>query len=152
MNRLSIAERAKILGCLVEGNSIRATCRLTGAAKGTVLKLLADVGAACARFHNDVMLNLPCQRSDGSPWRSQCVGTADGRTVAEVCIPKGGGWEHPEALANARLIASAPELLEALEELRAQLREHVKFDVKRHYSLMVADAAAGTAIAKARGE
>ena len=92
------------------------------------------------------------QRSDGSPWRSQCVGTADGRTVAEVCIPKGGGWKHPEALANARLIASAPELLEALEELRAQLREHVKFDVKRHYSLMVADAAAGTAIAKARGE
>lgn len=44
MNRLSIQERAKILGCLVEGNSIRAACRMTGAAKGTVIKLLADVG------------------------------------------------------------------------------------------------------------
>jgi len=35
MNRLSTQERARILACLVEGNSIRATCRMTGAAKGT---------------------------------------------------------------------------------------------------------------------
>lgn len=42
VNRLGVEERAKILGCLVEGNSIRATCRMTGAAKGTVIKLLAD--------------------------------------------------------------------------------------------------------------
>lgn len=52
MNRLTTEARAKILGCLVEGNSIRATCRMTGAAKGTVIKLLEDVGAACKRFHD----------------------------------------------------------------------------------------------------
>jgi IS1 family transposase len=62
MNRLSTQERAKILGCLVEGNSIRATCRMTGAAKGTVIKLLADTGAACKAYHNAVMRNLPCKR------------------------------------------------------------------------------------------
>jgi hypothetical protein len=39
----------------------------------------------------------------------------------------------------------------ALEELRAQLRAHFKLDVRKHYSLMVADAAAGTALAKAKG-
>src|SRR5947199_216317 len=50
MNRLSKEQRAKILGCLVEGNSIRATCRMTGAAKGTVIKLLADAGAACKAY------------------------------------------------------------------------------------------------------
>lgn len=48
--------------------------------------------------------------------------------------------------ANARLIASAPELLAALMALQKQLHEHVKLDVKKHYSLLVADAAASTAI------
>jgi IS1 family transposase len=62
MNRLSVAERAKILGCLVEGNSIRATCRLTGAAKGTVLKLLIDVGVACAEYQDKALRNLPCKK------------------------------------------------------------------------------------------
>ncbi len=43
LNKLSPAKRTQIIAALVEGNSIRATCRMTGAAKGTVLKLLADV-------------------------------------------------------------------------------------------------------------
>jgi IS1 family transposase len=62
MNRLSIQERAKVLACLVEGNSIRATCRMTDTAKGTVLKLLADVGFACAVYQDEVLRNLPCKR------------------------------------------------------------------------------------------
>ena len=44
MNRLSLERRAQVVSALVEGNSVRATCRMTGTAKGTVLKLLADVG------------------------------------------------------------------------------------------------------------
>ena len=47
-----------------------------------------------------------------------------------------------------KLVSSA--MLTALEDMREQLREHIKLDVKRHYHLMVADAAAGTAIARAR--
>lgn len=48
------------------------------------------------------------------------------------------------------ILALALLVLAALKNLRRQLREHVKLDVKKHYSLMVADAAAGTAIAKAK--
>ena len=62
MNRLSIQERAQILGCLVEGNSIRATCRMTGRDKGAVLKLLADVGAACKRFHDQRVMMIETKR------------------------------------------------------------------------------------------
>lgn len=62
MNRLPLEKRAQILACLVEGNSVRASCRLTGAAKGTVLKLLSDVGLACALYQDDALRNLPCKR------------------------------------------------------------------------------------------
>jgi hypothetical protein len=44
MNQLSPERRAQVVRALVEGNNIRATCSMTGAAKGTVLKLLADLG------------------------------------------------------------------------------------------------------------
>ena len=44
MNQLSLERRAAIVRCLVDGNSIRATCRITGAAKNTVIKLLVDLG------------------------------------------------------------------------------------------------------------
>ena len=47
MNRLSKERRAQVVAALVEGNSIRSTVRMTGAAKGTVLERLADLGAAC---------------------------------------------------------------------------------------------------------
>lgn len=50
MNRLDTARRAAIVATLVEGNSIRATVRMTGAAKNTVVKLRVDLGAACDRL------------------------------------------------------------------------------------------------------
>lgn len=61
MNKLNTEQRAKIIALLVEGNSINSTCRITGAAKNTVLKLLADTGAACAVFQDEAMRNLPCR-------------------------------------------------------------------------------------------
>lgn len=46
MNKLSTERRAQVLGCLVEGMSLRATVRGTGVAKNSVIKLLADLGRA----------------------------------------------------------------------------------------------------------
>lgn len=62
MNRLPPATQAQIVSALVEGNSIRATCRMTGAAKGTVLRLLRDVGIACAEYQDRTLRNLTCKR------------------------------------------------------------------------------------------
>ena len=50
MNRLSQSERDAVVRCLVEGNSIRSTVRMTGIAKNTISKLLIELGAACSRF------------------------------------------------------------------------------------------------------
>jgi IS1 family transposase len=51
-----------VIGCLIEGCSIRATCRMTGVAKNTVVKLLADMGTACATFHDFHVRNLKVRR------------------------------------------------------------------------------------------
>ena len=61
MNRLSIRKRAQVIGALVEGNSIRATCRMTDTAKGTVIRLLASVGAACRQYQDEYLVELPCR-------------------------------------------------------------------------------------------
>ena len=60
MNRLTTEKRAQIVGSLVEGNSIRATVRMTGAAKNTVTKLLTDLGEACADYQDRTLVDLPC--------------------------------------------------------------------------------------------
>jgi IS1 family transposase len=61
MNKLDTPRRAAVIRSLIEGNSIRATCRITGTAKGTVLSLLEDVGAACKEYQDTTLRNLPCR-------------------------------------------------------------------------------------------
>jgi len=60
MNKLDIKKQTQIISALVEGNSIRATCRITGASKGAVMKLLVDIGKACSEYQDKVFRNLPC--------------------------------------------------------------------------------------------
>jgi hypothetical protein len=62
MNRLNISDRSQVVAALVEGVSINATCRLTGVAKHTVLKLLKDIGCACATYHDAHVRNLRVRR------------------------------------------------------------------------------------------
>jgi IS1 family transposase len=62
MNQLSTADRAKVIAALVEGNSLRATARMTGVARMTVEKLLRDLGAACQRFHDATVRNVTAKR------------------------------------------------------------------------------------------
>jgi IS1 family transposase len=62
MNKLSIDRRARIIGCLVEGNSLRATARMTDSAKNTVVKLLVELGRACVEYQDKTLRNLKCKR------------------------------------------------------------------------------------------
>jgi IS1 family transposase len=62
MNKLDHEGRARILHLLCEGNSIRATCRLTGASKKAVSKLMVDAGQAASWYQDRVFRNLTCTR------------------------------------------------------------------------------------------
>jgi IS1 family transposase len=62
MNRMDAARRAQVVRCLVEGCSINSTVRMTGAAKHTILKLLVELGNACAEYIDKTLVNLPSKR------------------------------------------------------------------------------------------
>src|SRR5688572_25067929 len=62
MNRLNADTRARVVGCLLEGCSIRSTCRMTGVAKKTVMRLLVEVGEACAEYHDRHVRGLQSRR------------------------------------------------------------------------------------------
>lgn len=56
MNQLATDKRTQIISAHCEGASINATCRMTGVAKHTVLKLLKDMGCACASYDDTRVL------------------------------------------------------------------------------------------------
>src|SRR6266481_4392140 len=62
MNCLDTQTRSQIVRCLVEGCSIRSTARMTGTSKSTIIKLLNDLGVACAEYHNRNVRNLKVRR------------------------------------------------------------------------------------------
>jgi IS1 family transposase len=61
MNRLNRTERAQIIQLMVEGSSVRSITRITGRSINTVLKLLADLGAAADDYQDRVMRSLDCK-------------------------------------------------------------------------------------------
>lgn len=62
MNRITTEKRVQVISALVEGNSLRSIVRMTGVAMNTILKLLADVGKACAEYQSKTFRNLTCKR------------------------------------------------------------------------------------------
>ncbi len=62
MNKLSTEERVKVVKCLVDGCSMRATARITGVARNTIDKLLVELGAVCSRYQDITIRNLNCAR------------------------------------------------------------------------------------------
>src|SRR5580700_8650367 len=106
MNVLDAATRSRIVACLVEGNSIRATCRLTGASKGTVLKLLADLGTACRTYHDANVRGLRCKRVQcDEVW--SFVGAKDRNVLPdEAGFGRGSVWTWTAIDAETKLMAA----------------------------------------------
>lgn len=62
MNCLSNTDRTRIIAALVEGNSIRATSRMTGFSQNTIMKLLVGMGEACDAFHDKNVRGVASKR------------------------------------------------------------------------------------------
>ena len=108
MNRLDIVSRCRVVAALVEGNSIRATVRMTGVAKNTVTKLLIELGAACLEYQDRVLVNLPCKRVQVDECWAFCY--AKSKNVTPEIKAKnpsaGDAWTWAAIDADTKLIPS----------------------------------------------
>jgi IS1 family transposase len=107
MNKLSTEKRSQVVAALVEGNSIRATVRMTGVSKNTIAKLLVELGAACADYLDKALVNLNCKRIQCDEIWSFCY-------AKEKNVPKemrgrfgyGDVWTWTAMDADSKLIAA----------------------------------------------
>jgi IS1 family transposase len=105
MNRLTPAQRARVLHLLCEGQSIRAICRLLNVGKNTVARLLATAGEACIAYQDEHLRNLNCRRLEIDELWS-FVGAkeknvpADKKNTGEM----GDAWTWVSICADSKLI------------------------------------------------
>jgi IS1 family transposase len=106
MNKLSNERRAQVIGALIEGNSIRSTCRMTGVCKDAVLKLIRDMGAACAAFHNTVVRGVKVQRVQCDEVWSFCYAKEKNVPLEKQGTGAGSVWTWTAIDADSKLILS----------------------------------------------
>lgn len=107
MNRLSTEKREQIIGCLVEGNSLRATARICDVAFNTVLKFVPEIGEACLKYQDKVFRNLKCKRIQCDEIWSFCY--AKQKNVPEKYSGKfgyGDVWTWVAMDADTKLVPS----------------------------------------------
>ena len=61
-NVLKRDKQELVIKCLVDGSSIRATERITGIHRDTIMRLMVKVGNGCAKIMDQEFRNLTCER------------------------------------------------------------------------------------------
>ncbi len=144
MNRLGSEQRARVVGCLVEGMSIRATVRVTGAAKNTVTKLLVDLGTACSEYQDGALQHLNAHRIECDEIWS-FVG-AKAKNVPEGREDEWGDWWTWVAVdAESKLVPSwyvgkrtALDALEFMRDVASRLDNRVQLTTDGHQPYLIA--------------
>ena len=107
MNKLAPETRAMILRCLVEGNSIRSTCRLTNTSKNTVTKLLEDAGRVCLAYHDEHVRGVSSKRIQCDEIWSFCYAKAKNVPSANAAPEEAGDvWTWTALDPDTKLIVA----------------------------------------------
>jgi IS1 family transposase len=140
MNRLSRSERAQIIACLVEGNSLRSTSRLTQHSINTVSKLLVEIGAACSDYQDRTIRDLPSTRIECDEIWAFCYAKA--RNVPDKFKGDwgyGDVWTWTAIDPDTKLVASwlvgwrgEEEAVDFLTDLRSRLANRIQLTTDGH--------------------
>lgn len=149
MNRLPTEKRTRAIACLVEGNSQRATCRMTGLAKKTVARLAVELGEACERFADNAMRNLPCKRIQCDEIWSFCY--AKNKNVPQHLKGSGAGdvWTWVAIDPETKLIPvwyigdrTANSAYKFMRSVATRLKHRVELSTDGHRAYLIAVEAA----------
>ncbi len=140
MNCLKAERKASVVAALVGGNSINATCRMTGVAKHTVLKLLKDLGCAAAAYHDSQVRNLRVRRVQCDEIWAFIY--AKQKNVTEEQMKSGAGdvWTWTAIDANTKLIISyalgdrgAKTATAFMQDVAARITNRVQLTTDGHH-------------------
>lgn len=155
MNKLTQTKRVQVIAALVEGNSIRATCRMTDVAKGTVLKLVVDLGKVCAAYQDRTLRNLTCKKIQCDEAWSFCY--AKEKNLPDELKGKlgfGDVWTWTAIDADTKLIVSylvggrsASYARKFIEDLSSRLAHRVQLTTDGYKAYLTAvESAFGTEV------
>jgi len=140
MNKLTTAKRMQVVAALVEGSSINSTVRMTGVSKPTILKLLADLGKACAEYQDRTIRNLTCKRIQCDEIWSFCF--AKDKNLSEEMKGKfgfGSVWTWTALDADSKLMVSylvgersTPYAMKFISDLASRLTHRVQVTTDGH--------------------
>lgn len=149
MNQLALSKRTAVISALVEGVSINATCRMTGVAKHTALKLLEDMGCAAAAFHNAHVRNLRVRRVQADEIWAFVYGKDKNLSMEQVQARAGSVWTWTAIDADTKLIISytlgdrgADTALAFMQDVASRIRNRIQLTTDGHrvYADAVEDA------------
>jgi IS1 family transposase len=145
MNRLSIADRAKILGMLVEGNSLRSCARMADVSVITVMKLVVDFGAACEQFHDERVNNVRVRRLQADEIWSFTGAKAKNVTPEQKAQGWGDTWTWTGICADSKLCVSylvggrsADWAIDFMKDCAARIKGRVQITTDGHKAYLEA--------------
>jgi IS1 family transposase len=145
MKQLKTEQRVAILSALVEGVGINATCRMTGFAKNTVLKLLRDIGEACDKYHNEHVRNLKTRRVQADEIWSFVYAKAKNVPEEKRGFGVGDVWTWTALDADSKLLISylvglrdAGYAYEFMQDVASRLASRVQLTTDGHRAYLEA--------------
>jgi IS1 family transposase len=145
MNKLSAERRAAIVAALCEGNGIRATGRLTGSNKETVMRVLVEVGEFASAYQDIAHRSLPTTRVEADEiWAF--VGAKQRRAIRPG---DGDIWTFTAIDADTKLMMSwlvGPRTQENatafMQDIRSRVTQRIQLTTDGHNMYEVAVRAA----------
>jgi IS1 family transposase len=132
--------------CLMEGSSIRATARMIGVSKTTILKLVEDAGQAATWYQDRVFQNLNSKRIQGDEiWGFVGAKQKNVATAKRKDMAYGDAWLWIATDADTKLVPSwlvggrdSDYAMAFMDDLRSRLANRIQLTSDGHKAYLEA--------------